>query len=643
MPEMDLGADPPGSDPLVGTLVDGRYTIERPLASGGMGSVYLARQKNLTRPVAVKVVTNADDDLVERFRREAEALAEVSHPAIVEVHDFIGTEAGDGRCYLVMSYVEGENLEDYLGRVQGGCVGPAEAVSLLIPIVSALVQLHAGGIVHRDIKPANIIRFQGADGRPAVKLVDFGIARRSVDTSLTSVGYIIGTPPYMAPETLMAKPHTPVADVYAFGATFYELLTGAPPHGRGALHEIMARALRDEAIIPQYLQGTGLGAVLGNMLLRDEARRPNALQVLDGLEGVRDELAALRVAAGRPGITGTHAGASGVFTPNRQAATVHLTRNSGVSGASRPGAAASPPSAQSGAMPATGLADPRLSGSGPIGQPVPAATAPTALASGAGQPGAPGLGASLPGTPPPGASLPGAPGPRGAAPSATRPATIASARPGNTTPARVPTPGSRRSRWIWLGPLIGVPVVILVVAIAVVAGRGESDGQKASKGDRDSSRAAGAGRGGTERPGPRGQPRDQSPEGSSARDAAEAGASAGTTTTARPSMEPVWAAAKVGELLASCRSRGDARRLYERAKRLRSSRRPAERKEALAHYQAVLQCAHSDSGQRRYSALGLSIIFRGQGDCASSRTHWSTYRDLSIRAGVRYTGLPRCP
>ncbi len=331
-------------DPLVGKVIDGRYTIEKPLASGGMGSVYLARQRNLARPVAIKVVTGADEELVERFRREADALADASHPAIVEVHDFIQEGEDQQRCYLVMTFVEGQDLEDYLDQHPKERVRVDEAVALMIPIVSALVQLHAAGIVHRDIKPANIIRFQGADGRPAVKLVDFGIARRAVDPGLTNAGYIIGTPPYMSPETLLATPHTPVADVYAVGATLFELLTGAAPFGNGRLHEVMGRALKDPVPLPGWLRATPLGELLLRMLAKEPADRPDALQVLEALERIQDELAAARVASGAslvtPGLsappgstaeTRVHPGGS-----TRDQATVQLTPRP-----TQPGAASS--------------------------------------------------------------------------------------------------------------------------------------------------------------------------------------------------------------------------------------------------------------------------------------------------------------
>ena len=280
------------TDEMEGQVVDGRYRLIRPLATGGMGSVWLAEQLRLKRHVAIKVMTNPDEEIVERFRREAVALTEVSHPAIVEIIDF--SVLGQGprqRGCLVMAYIDGKDLADYLDETDEQRLDPTEARILLLPIVSALVELHANGIIHRDIKPDNIVRFLRADGRPGVKLVDFGIARRQVDQGLTASGYVLGTPPYLPPETLLGERHTPLSDIYALGATLFELLASEPPFGTGAVGEIMQRVLHETLVFPRDLEGTVMQELLSRMLDKVPSQRPDAMQVLQALEQMRDPLA----------------------------------------------------------------------------------------------------------------------------------------------------------------------------------------------------------------------------------------------------------------------------------------------------------------------------------------------------------------
>jgi serine/threonine-protein kinase len=645
-------------DPLVGTVIDGRYTIDRPLASGGMGSVYLAQQRNLARPVAVKVVIGADDELVERFRREADALAEVSHPAIVEVHDFIRAEQGHDRCYLVMSYVEGEDLEDYLERQPEKRLPVAEAVSLITPIVSALVQLHAAGIVHRDIKPANIVRFQGADGRPAVKLVDFGIARRAVDAGLTSAGYIIGTPPYMAPETLMAKPHTPVADVYAMGATLYELLTGGAPFGNGRLHEVMARALQEPVTVPPGLEGTPLATLLVQMLQKEEGSRPDALRVLETLERVQDELAAARVASGASLVAPAPAPSSPAPAPsspapaNRDQATVQLTP--------RPATAqAAGVSLPVGADPA-----PHRQPPGPPGSAGLAGTAPTALApAGAAAPrgagtvapqltgpavtGTQAAGPAVTGTQAAGPAVTGtqAAGPAVTGTQAAGPAVTGTQAAGPAVtgtqaagPAVTGTQAAgsgagearaaaqRRHLWLWLGPLLVVPLLIAIVALTLVfGGFGRSGG-----GDGAADEAPGA------------------PPRSASMDPGAARSRAGGVASRRAGSRQRAASAKGDTELSgralgkACKSQQDAKRLFARAKQAARTRTRASQDQALRYYRAVLHCGHSHSGQRRWAARLMSNIYRNRGACRPARTLWRTYQRLTRAAGKRAKPFPGC-
>jgi len=225
------------------------------LGHGGMGAVYKARQKSLDRLVALKVIrpeAAQDPAFAERFAREARALARLSHPSIVAVHDF--GESG-GQYYLIMEFVEGLNLRQVIQR---GELQPAEALAIVPQICDALQFAHDEGIVHRDIKPENVL----LDRKGRVKIADFGLAKllgkAPTDVTLTRTGQAMGTPHYVAPEQ-MERPievdHR--ADIYSLGVVFYEMLTGELPLGRFAppsqkvqvdvrLDEVVLRSLERE-------------------------------------------------------------------------------------------------------------------------------------------------------------------------------------------------------------------------------------------------------------------------------------------------------------------------------------------------------------------------------------------------------------
>jgi len=202
------------------------------LGRGGMGVVYKARQPRLNRIVALKILAqekDRDGQFVERFTREAQALARLNHPNIVTVHDF--GEAG-GHCYLVMEYVDGLNLRQLLLNSK---VAPDQALTIVPKFCEALQYAHEQGIVHRDIKPENIL----LDKQGRVKIADFGIAKmlgvEAGQQALTGAKDVVGTPHYMAPEQL-EKPLTVDhrADIYSLGVVFYEMLTGELPLGKFA-------------------------------------------------------------------------------------------------------------------------------------------------------------------------------------------------------------------------------------------------------------------------------------------------------------------------------------------------------------------------------------------------------------------------
>jgi serine/threonine-protein kinase len=226
------------------------YEVEAVLGRGGMGIVFRARQQSLNRVVALKMVlagAYAGLHERERFQREAEAVAVLRHPNIVQIHD-VGD--ADGRPYFTMEYVEGGSLSQSLA----GTPQPArQSAALLITLAAAVQAAHQSGIVHRDLKPANILLT--ADGTP--KISDFGLARRlDGETHLTGTGIALGTPSYMAPE--QARGHTlagPAVDTYALGAILYEMLTGRPPFRAETTAETIQQVISQEPVRPSRLNG----------------------------------------------------------------------------------------------------------------------------------------------------------------------------------------------------------------------------------------------------------------------------------------------------------------------------------------------------------------------------------------------------
>lgn len=224
------------------------------LGAGGMGAVYKARQPNLDRIVAVKILSHhlADDPaFVERFNREARVLAKLSHPNIVGIFDF-GT-AGP-YCYLIMEYVDGVNLRQ---AMRAGGFTTFESLALVLEICSALKFAHEEGILHRDIKPENVL----IDSKGRVKIADFGIAKMigegdRQDITLTMQGSILGSPHYMAPEQFESPEDVDQrADIYSLGVVLYEMLTGELPIGRFALpSEKKAMDTRIDEIVLRTLE-----------------------------------------------------------------------------------------------------------------------------------------------------------------------------------------------------------------------------------------------------------------------------------------------------------------------------------------------------------------------------------------------------
>lgn len=227
----------------VSALAEGRYLLEHELGRGGMATVHLARDAELDRPVAVKVLAghlSGDEDLRERFVREARMAAGLSHPNVVQVFD-AGEE--DGRLFIVMEYVPGITLADELHRA--GKLDPSAAVDLALQACAGLGHAHDAGLVHRDVKPGNLILRE--DG--TLKITDFGIARAVEATQLTQVGSVLGTAAYLSPEQAGGERVTAATDIYALGVVLYELLTGRTPFVIESLTDLLAKH-RESAVTP---------------------------------------------------------------------------------------------------------------------------------------------------------------------------------------------------------------------------------------------------------------------------------------------------------------------------------------------------------------------------------------------------------
>src|SRR6478736_3056769 len=208
---------------VVGELIAGRYELQELVGKGGMSSVYRAQDRLLERTVAIKLLHehySRDEDYVERFRREARAAAQLSHPNIVTVID--RGEDG-GRQFIVFEYVDGQNLKQLVEKK--GRLPVRTALELGIAVGHALAFAHESGLVHRDVKPQNVLL-----GNGEVKVTDFGIARSAdVQQGLTQTGTVLGTSDYIAPEQASGQPVNALSDVYSLGVVLYELLAGTPP------------------------------------------------------------------------------------------------------------------------------------------------------------------------------------------------------------------------------------------------------------------------------------------------------------------------------------------------------------------------------------------------------------------------------
>src|SRR5919204_4229217 len=255
---------------LLGTTLSGRYRLEARIGQGGMSTVYRALDETLQRRVAVKLMNRevvADSAQLERFRREARAVAQLNHPHIVGVID---AGEDEGRPYIVFEYVEGETLKERIRRM--GRLPIAEAVAYSIEISRALGCAHSHHIVHRDVKPQNVL----IDGEGSAKVTDFGIARSLHDDGLTADGRVLGTTDYVSPEQALGHEVNGQSDIYSLGVVLFEMLTGDVPfHGENQVSVAMKHVREDlpDIQVRRPEVSATLAAVLDRMTDKDLEHR----------------------------------------------------------------------------------------------------------------------------------------------------------------------------------------------------------------------------------------------------------------------------------------------------------------------------------------------------------------------------------
>jgi hypothetical protein len=272
-------------DDLSHDVLDGRYELHALIGEGTFGRVYRGFDRRLARPVAVKVIKPwwaEDSAWVERFQREAQLLARVSDPGIVQIYDIGHAESGP---YYVAELVDGESLAE---RLRGGALRVREAHAIAEQLCEALAGAHAQGIVHCDVKPANIL----ITAAQKVKVGDFGVARLAEGSSQAPSATVAGTPRYMSPEQARGQPTGPATDVYSAGVVLYEMLAGEPPFAHGSAVELGLRHVQDQPPpLPPEVPAS-LRAVVGTALAkdprdryRDGAAMADALRGADSLVG----------------------------------------------------------------------------------------------------------------------------------------------------------------------------------------------------------------------------------------------------------------------------------------------------------------------------------------------------------------------
>jgi predicted Ser/Thr protein kinase len=276
-------------------IIEDKYVVTRLLGRGGMGSVYLATQKRLNRPVAIKVLLShlvGSSSMRTRFEREARIVARLRHPAIVTIHDF--GMLPSGHAYLVMEYLDGDTLRK---TIASGPQPVAPAVELLSTVGEAVDAAHRAGVIHRDLKPENIMLVREHHSRPTPRVLDFGLAKLTGpigedDATLVQSGHsagIVGTLMYMAPEVLSGQQADPRADQYSLALIAYELLSGEHPIGLATDLASVVRGHTEKAVIPIAERITEIPPHVAEAIERALSKKPS-----ERFESVGEFVAALR-------------------------------------------------------------------------------------------------------------------------------------------------------------------------------------------------------------------------------------------------------------------------------------------------------------------------------------------------------------
>ncbi|MFI1922865.1 serine/threonine-protein kinase [Streptomyces sp. NPDC020377] len=294
---MSNDGDPGGAE---SRTVGGRYRLLERIGSGGMGTVWRARDELMEREVAVKqprLPGDPEDDFhrraAHRLHREARAAARVDHPCAVAIHDVVveegaGADPEGGLPWIVMELVRGESLHEVLKR---GPLDPAEAARIGLAVLGALRAAHAVGIVHRDVKPANVLL--GRHGR--VVLTDFGIAHIHGEESLTASGEFVGSLEFVAPERMAGRGGGPASDLWSLGVLLYAAVEGWSPFRRTTVESTLAAVIAADP--PEPKQAGPLGPLVVRLLVRDPVRRPDPAEVAEILAAITE---------GRPVPAGEH-------------------------------------------------------------------------------------------------------------------------------------------------------------------------------------------------------------------------------------------------------------------------------------------------------------------------------------------------
>jgi len=327
---------------LSGTTIAGKYLVKRRIGAGGMGTVYEGEHVEIGKRVAIKVIEHAhanENELAQRFRREARAASAVESEHIVHVFD-VGQDPTVG-LYMVMEFLSGIDLATRLERA-GGALSVEDGVAIVLQTARGLAKAHAAGVVHRDLKPANLFLTTREDGQPCVKILDFGISKlvrpesdpaKAKDASLTREGVVIGTPQYMSPEQAQGMPVDARTDVWSLGVVAYEVLSGKPVFAPRDTYEQMIvqivttrpKPLADvvPGIAPQ------LAAIVDAALAHDAPSRPDVAtlaQRLAAIAGVAVPPSGRALLPSDPDLHGAAHEATIAATPPTSAGVVVQTR-----------------------------------------------------------------------------------------------------------------------------------------------------------------------------------------------------------------------------------------------------------------------------------------------------------------------------